>query len=86
MGTSTYNRILYWAMALVPISGLWVIGRVYGSFWFVAFLLFYVFFYRPLLDMRRLLSLGAIEEKDAWRFLVPFAVDYTRYIKKLWLG
>ena len=80
------NRILYWALAIIPLSGLWLVGRIYGSFWFVGFLFQYVFIYRPALDAQRLISLEAIEEKDAWRFFVPFAVDQTRFIKKLWLG
>lgn len=80
------NRILYWALAIVPLVGLWMLGKVCGPFWFVGLLLFYTFIYRPTLDTQRLMSLNAIEEKDAWRFFVPFAIDHTRYIKTLWLS
>lgn len=85
MSRRWHNRILYWALAIIPFSGLWLVGRIYGPFWSVGFLLFYIFLYRPTLDTQRLISLGAIEEKDAWRFFVPLAVDKTRFIKKRWL-
>jgi hypothetical protein len=80
------NRILYWALAIVPFSGVFIIGELLGSSWFVLFLLLYIFIYRPTLDTQRLMSLNKIEEKDAWRFFVPFCVDHTRYIRSLWLG
>ena len=80
------NRLLYWALAFVPLSGLWVVAEVYGPLWFCGLLCFYVFIYRPALDTQRLMSLGVIEEKDAWRFFIPFAIDQTRYLKNLWLG
>jgi hypothetical protein len=80
------NRLLYWAMAIIPLSGLWLIGRIYGPFWLTGFLLLYIFIYRPALDTQRLISLGALEEKDAWRFYIPFAVDPRPYLRKLWLA
>jgi len=80
------NRFLYWALAIVPMSGLYIASQLLGGTWLVIFLFFYVFNYKPLLDTRRLISLGIIKEKDAWRFFVPFAVDQTRYIRSLWLG
>ena len=80
------NRILYWALAIIPLAGCILAGRVIGSAFFVLLLFFYIFTYRPLLDTRRLISLGKLEEKDAWRFFVPFAIDQTRYIRALWLG
>ncbi len=85
MSQKTANRLLYWALCLLPGVAIYFAGRVLGSFWFCAFLVFYVFIYRPALDIQRLLSLGKIEEKDAWRFFVPFAVDRWRYNKSLWL-
>lgn len=86
MSTKWANRLLYWALAIVPLTGVALIGRIYDPLFFLLFLLFYSFIYRPLLDTQRLMSLGIIEEKDAWRFFVPFAVDTSRYIKALWLG
>ena len=80
------NRTIYWALALFPVGGLWVVSQIFGPIWFTAFLLVYLFVYRPLIDTQRLLSLNAIEEKDAWRFFVPLAVDRLRYTKALWLG
>ena len=81
------KRLLYWALAMGPLFSIMLLGRIISDpFFFVLFLLFYVFIYRPLLDTQRLMSLGELEEKDAWRFFVPFAVDQTKYIKALWLG
>jgi len=86
MNTKWRNRILYWFLAIIPLAGIWMVGRFSDSFLFVGFLFFYIFTYRPLLDTQRLISLGKIEEKDAWRFFVPLTVDTTKYIKDLWLG
>ena len=86
MTEKLHNRVLYWALAIVPLSGLWLIGQVYGPFWLTGFLLFYIYIYRPALDTQRLISLQAIEERDAWRFFIPLSVDRTRYFKKLWFG
>ena len=82
------NRILFWILATIPLLAIVMLSsfEILDPFFFTMFLLFYIFTYRPLLDIRRLLSLGVIEEKDAWRFFVPFAVDKTKYIKPLWLG
>ncbi len=86
MTTRMQNRVLFWALAIVPFSGLWVVGEIYGSYWFTVSLLSYLFIYRPLLDTQRLLSLNVIEEKEVWRFFVPLAVDRFRHSKALWLG
>jgi|SRR5690349_23292489 len=80
------NRLRYWALAVLPLVAIVLGSKLIGSFWFVIFLLFYVFIYRPALDTRRLLSLQAIEEKDAWRFFIPLAVDRIRYTRQLWWG
>ena len=80
-----HNRILYWALSIVPLSGLWIVGEFAGPVGLTLFLLFYVFIYRPLIDTQRLISLNKIEEKDAWRFFVPLQVDSTRYLRNLWL-
>lgn len=82
------NRILFWVLATIPLFAIVTLSslEILDSVFFLIFLLFYYFTYRPLLDIRRLLSLGVIEEKDAWRFFVPFAIDQTKYIKHLWLG
>ncbi|MGC1243943.1 MAG: hypothetical protein WA874_20280 [Chryseosolibacter sp.] len=88
MNNKWKNRFLYWTLATIPLLAIVMLSslKILDSFFFFMFLLFYTFTYRPLLDIRRLLSLGVIEEKDAWRFFVPFAIDKIRYIKPLWLG
>lgn len=87
MSPKIKNRVLYWTLAILPLGAVYLFGRgVNDSVFFFFFFCVYFLWYRPLLDMRRLLSLGIIEEKDAWRFFVPFAIDRTRYIKALWLG
>jgi hypothetical protein len=40
----------------------------------------------PFVDTQRLMSLKKIEEKDAWRFFIPFAIDRMPYVKSLWWG
>lgn len=86
MSSKLKNRLLYWILAAIPLALIVLAGKINGSYWFVAFLGFYVFIYRPALDTQRLLSLRVIEEKDAWKFFIPLAVDRTRYFKPLWLG
>lgn len=86
MNTRFKNRVRYWLLAVIPLAAVALSGRLIGSSFFVLLLFFYTFVYRPLLDTQRLMALGQIEEKDAWRFFVPFAVDHTRYLKALWLG
>lgn len=86
MSEKLKNRLLYWALAIVPFLGVIGIGKFYDPFLFFIFFLFYLFIYRPLLDIQRLLSLKKIQEKDAWRFFVPFAVDRLKYNRSLWLG
>jgi len=78
------NRIVFWMMAAVPLVVLIMIAPLYGPFWFTAGLLSYAVIYRPILHIFRLLKLKAIEEKDAWKFFIPFYG--TRYIKTLFFG
>lgn len=85
MNPKVVNRLVYWTLSIVPAVGIYFGGRMLGSFWFFLFFLFYLFIYRPTLDIQRLLSLKRIDEKDAWRFFVPFAVDRWKYNKSLWL-
>lgn len=77
--------VLFWAAAaVVPCVCLFIISKVYGAVWFSIALLIYLFFYRPLVVIIRLLSLKAIEEKDAWKFFIPFY--HNKYFKTMWLG
>ncbi|HZB12239.1 MAG TPA: hypothetical protein VE467_04395 [Chryseolinea sp.] len=76
--------VLFWTAAILPFFGIFWINKVYGPYWFVTFLLIYSLIYRPILHILRLLRLNVIEEKDAWKFFIPFY--QTKYIKALWLG
>jgi hypothetical protein len=78
------NTLIFWFLAIIPFCGLFMILNIYGSFWFSAFLLIYALIYRPLLHIGRLLNLKKIEEKDAWKFFIPFYG--SKYIKTLWFG
>ena len=78
------DRVLFWLLAIIPMVGIIIISGFYGSFWFVVFLMVYVLIYRPVLHIIRLLKLGKIEEKDAWKFFIPFYG--AKYIRSLWLG
>ena len=85
MSKKLVGVISFWLMAAaVPTGVLFLVSEILGSFWFFFFLMLYVFLYRPFLNIHRLLSLKAIEEKEAWKFFVPF--HHTRYMKTLWFG
>lgn len=78
------KRLLFWALAIVPFWFLFIIRGTFGAYWFVSFLLIYALIYRPIIHIFRLLDLNRIEEKDAWKFFIPF-YD-TRYLRSIWLG
>ena len=77
--------VLFWAAAaVVPCVCLFIISKVYGAVWFSIALLIYLFIYRPLVVIVRLLSLKAIEKSDTWKIFIPFWAD--KYFKTLWFG
>jgi hypothetical protein len=77
-------RILFWFAAIAPLFAIELIGVAYGDSYLMILLLMYALTYRPIVHVLRLLQLGAIEEKDAWKFFVPlYQLKYTR---QLWLG
>lgn len=80
------NRLLYWALATVPLTGLYAVAIASASLWFVLYLLFYILIYRPLIDTQRLISLRKIEEKDAWKFFIPLYISRIQYTRSLWWG
>ena len=82
------NRLIgifiYWAVTLIPFIGVFEMGELFGAYWFVSCMLIYALIYRPLVAIFRLLSLRAIEEKDAWKLFIPFY--HTKFFKTLWFG
>jgi hypothetical protein len=74
----------FWLAAALPLVGLYYISKMFGSYWFVSFALIYVLIYRPVITIFRLLRLNAIEEKDAWRFFIPFV--HNKYFRTIWFG
>ena len=88
MSDKSKNRLigiaLFWIAAIVPVVGIFMINDFLGPYWFITLLLIYVLIYRPILHILRLLRLKAIEEKDAWKFFIPFY--QTKHMKDLWLG
>jgi hypothetical protein len=84
MNDKTVNRIAFWLLAMLPVWGLFIVMDVFGSFWFAAFLMVYVLIYRPILHIFRLLQLKKIDERDAWKFFIPFY--HNKYIRTIWFG
>jgi hypothetical protein len=78
------NRITFWALCIVPFVSIIWMSKIMGPEFFVMFFFVYALLYRPFVHINRLLQLGAIEEKDAWRLFIPFY--QTRFIKIMWLG
>ncbi len=76
--------VLFWAAAIIPFLGIFMINKVFGAYWFVTLLLIYTLVYRPILHIFRLLRLKVIEEKDAWKSFIPF--HDAKYMKDLWFG
>ncbi|HEX5172287.1 MAG TPA: hypothetical protein VFW11_24090 [Cyclobacteriaceae bacterium] len=79
------NRISYWIAVAVPALVLYFIMTMYSSPSLVFVLVvLYIFVYRPILNMIRLMSLNAIERRDIWKLFIPF--QNGKYSKILWLG
>lgn len=78
------NRIVFWILAIVPFWCLFIVLGFYGGMWFGMGLIVYALVYRPIIEIYRLLKLERIEEKDAWKFFIPFYS--TKYSKSIWFG
>ncbi len=78
------SRVTFWILAVVPMLLLFPVRTVFGNYWFVSGLMLYIFIYRPILHIFRLLHLKRIEEKDAWKFFIPFYG--ARYTNTLFFG
>lgn len=80
-----FGIVLFWMAAMfVPGAIIFELTNVYGPNWLFIGMGVYFFAYRPVIATFRLLSLGVIEKKEAWKSLLPFWAD--RYRWYLWLG
>ncbi|HEX7016567.1 MAG TPA: hypothetical protein VF191_13740 [Cyclobacteriaceae bacterium] len=80
-----FGIVLFWmAAAFVPGAIIFEITHMHGSIWFCIGMGVYFFVYRPVIATFRLLSLGVIDKKEAWKSLLPFWAE--RYRWYLWLG
>lgn len=84
MDEKTFNRIMFWYAAFVPFLSLFVVSKLYGAWSFAIGLGIYVFVYRPIIHIIRLLKLGVIERKDAWKQFLPWY--QSQFFRELWLG
>lgn len=84
MGKKWINRITFWTLCIVPFVSIILMSKSMGPAFFCAGLMLYIFLYRPFVHINRLLQLGAIDEKDAWRLFVPFYS--ARFTKTMWLS
>ncbi|MEJ7645592.1 MAG: hypothetical protein WKF87_13445 [Chryseolinea sp.] len=78
------NRIVFWLLVAVPLVVLVMLVPLIGPVLFTMGVFLYAAVYRPIVNIFRLLRLGAIEEKDAWKFFIPFY--HTRFMKRLFFG
>jgi len=78
------NRISFWLLCIFPFAFVFLLGRYLGPTWFAVPLMLYVAIYRPILAIFRLLQLGLIEKRNAWKAFIPFY--YTHYTVDLWVG
>jgi hypothetical protein len=86
MSEKWVNRIVFWLLCAIPWAALLMMLRfeMIDSSWFAIGLILYALYYRPFVHINRLMQLGAIEEKDAWKLFIP--LYSSRYLKALWLG
>ena len=78
------NRTVFYALCFVPAFFIILIYKVYGSTFLMISILIYSLIYRPIVHIYRCLQLGVIEEKDAWKFFIPFY--WNKYFKQVWFG
>ena len=78
------NLIVFYGLCFVPIFFMALIYKVYGSTFLFFSAMIYALIYRPIVHIYRCLQLGIIEEKDAWKFFIPFY--WTKYFWKVWFG
>lgn len=80
-----FGIVTFWmAAAIIPAAATFQIANMFPGVGLFLAMAVYFFAYRPVIATLRLLSLGVIEKKDAWKSLLPFWAD--RYRWYLWLG
>ena len=86
MSEKWLNRIVFWLLCAIPWAALMIMLRigVIDTTWFAIGLSSYLLYYSPFVHINRLMQLGAIEEKEAWKMFIPFYS--ARYARTLWFG
>jgi hypothetical protein len=73
----------YYLQITVPLAILfWGLKMNFTEFFFYG-ILFYAFIYRPFVDGIRLIKMGSMEKKEAWKLFIPFYYT-TRYFHDLY--
>ncbi len=85
MSSKQANRILYRIlMVVVPLGIAFILVTFYGVIWFLVYVFVHHLLYRPFINIARLHSLNVIDEKEFWRFFIPY--HSSKYFRMLWFG
>ncbi len=75
---------IFYLLIIIPL-GLMVLIALFGHpVFFMILLLVYALLYRPLIHIKKLISMGAIKSKESWKLFIPFME--LRYFKDLYLN
>jgi hypothetical protein len=79
------NLFVYYVAIILPFAALIYlpIANYMSSSWAIGFILAYVFIYRPIIDVWRLISKNVIAKKDIWKTYMPTL--HPKYFKALYL-
>ena len=82
MNRNKFSKIvIFWLFAITPFLGIVFLTT---GWTLIILILLYALVYRPLLHAIRLIDLGMIDPKAAWKLFIPFYG--TRFLRALWLG
>lgn len=73
----------YYLQIIVPMGILFWGLKMNLTNFFVYGIILYAFVYRPVIDGIRLVKIGSIEKKEAWKLFIPFYYG-TRYFHDLY--